>query len=37
LTLGSAALGLTAVAAIAAYVPARRILRLDVVNALRVD
>ena len=36
-TLASAAIGLTLVAAIAAYVPARRILRLDVVNALRVD
>ena len=34
--LGSGAL-LTAAAALAAYVPARRILRLDVVNALRND
>lgn len=34
--LGSGAL-LTAAAALAAYLPARRILRLDVVNALRVD
>jgi putative ABC transport system permease protein len=34
--IGSGAL-LTAAAALAAYLPARRILRLDVVNALRVD
>lgn len=36
-TLAAAAIGLTAVAAVAACVPARRILRLDVVNALRVE
>jgi putative ABC transport system permease protein len=36
-TLAATAIGLTSVAAVAAYVPARRILRLDVVNALRVD
>jgi ABC-type antimicrobial peptide transport system permease subunit len=28
---------LTAAAALAAYLPARRILRLDVINALRID
>jgi putative ABC transport system permease protein len=36
-TLAGAAAGLTIAAALAAYVPARRILRLDVVNALRID
>jgi putative ABC transport system permease protein len=36
-TLASTGIGLIIVATIAAYMPARRILRLDVVNALRVD
>jgi putative ABC transport system permease protein len=37
LTLCGAAVLLTAAAALAAYVPARRILRLDLINALRGD
>jgi putative ABC transport system permease protein len=37
LTLSGAAVLLTGAAALAAYIPARRILRLDVINALRVD
>ena len=36
-TLVGAAALLTAAAAVAAYLPARRILRLDVVHALRVE
>jgi ABC-type antimicrobial peptide transport system permease subunit len=36
-TLATVPVLLTAAAALAAYVPARRILRLDVVNALRVE
>jgi ABC-type lipoprotein release transport system permease subunit len=37
LTLAGAAVAITAAAALAAYLPARRILRLDVLATLRVE